>query len=189
MAKLSKSSASKSKVMNVVAKTEERVAVLLDVQNLYHSAKNLYGSRVNFKEILKTAVAGRALVRAMGYVIKTESGEETAFFKALTDMGIETKEKDLQIFAGGMKKADWDVGLAVDAIRIGRKVDVVIIASGDGDFVPLVEYLRQVEGVKTEIMAFGRSTSSKLKEAADVFVDLDKNRKYVFRQTRNIRKP
>ncbi len=168
--------------MTVIKHIEERVAVLIDVQNLYHSAKNLYGSRVNFKEVLKAAIGNRTLVRALAYVIKTESGEESAFFKALTEMGIEMKVKDLQVFAGGAKKADWDVGLAVDAIRLARKVDAIVIASGDGDFIPLVEYLQNVEGVKTDAISFGRSTSMKLKEVVDTFIDLDTNpRKYLLR--------
>src|SRR3989442_3436853 len=104
--------------MSVIKHKSQRVAVLLDVQNMYHSAKNLFHARVNFKEIMKTAVSGRQLVRAIAYVIRTESGEEKAFFEALTNMGVETKVKDLQIFAGGVKKADWDVGMAVVTLRL-----------------------------------------------------------------------
>jgi len=158
--------------MPIIKHKDQRVAVLIDVQNLYHSAKNLYNARVNFSEILKTALSGRKLVRAIAYVIKTETGEETAFFEALTKMGIETKMKDLQIFPGGVKKGDWDVGITVDAIRLGDFfIDVLILATGDGDFVPLVEYLKN-RGRQVEIIAFGRSTSAKLKEAADDFIDM-----------------
>lgn len=142
------------------------------MQNLYHSAKNLYGARVNFANILKQATAGRQLIRAIGYVIATESGEEKGFFEALTKIGIELKVKDLQIFPGGMKKADWDVGLAVDAIRLANLVDAVVVVSGDGDYIPLLEYIRQALGVQVEVMAFGRSASAKLKEMADDFTDL-----------------
>lgn len=172
--------------MAVIKHREQRVVVLIDVQNLYHSAKNLYGSRVNFKEVLKTAVAGRVLVRAIGYVIKTESGEETLFFKALEEMGIETKMKDLQVFPGGMKKADWDVGITIDAVRLSDTfINTVVLATGDGDFIPLVEYLK-AKGIQTEVIAFGRSTSGKLKEAADDFTDLDKNpKKYLLRLARS----
>ncbi|MFA5355219.1 MAG: NYN domain-containing protein [Candidatus Paceibacterota bacterium] len=149
----------------------QRVAVFLDVQNLYHSAKNLYQARVNFGSILKSAVAGRTLIRAFGYVVKTKTGEERAFFDALIKLGIETRVRDLQEFFGGMKKADWDVGLTVDAIRISPSVDVVVLGSGDGDFIQLVEYL-QNQGKRVEVIAFGKSSSAKLKEVADEFIDL-----------------
>jgi len=151
---------------------EQRVAVLMDVQNLYHSAKNLYQSKVNFKEILKTAVSERKLIRTFAYVIRTKTGEEQPFFEALTKLGIETRVKDLQEFYGGMKKADWDVGIVIDAIKTASGVDVISLVSGDGDFIPLVEYLKN-QGKRVEVIAFGRSTSGKLKEIADEFVDLE----------------
>jgi len=151
---------------------EQRVEVLIDVQNLYYSAKNLYHSKVNFQEVLKQAVAGRKFIRAFGYVVRTKTGEEAPFFDALSKMGIETRVKDLQEFYGGNKKADWDVGIVIDAIRTAPGIDVVILASGDGDFIPLVEYLKN-QGKRVEVMAFGRSTSGKLKETADEFIDLD----------------
>lgn len=158
--------------MTIIKHKDQRVAILIDVQNLYHSAKNLYGARVNFSKVLEAALAGRKLVRALAYVIKTETGEETAFFEALTKMGIETKVKDLQIFPGGMKKGDWDVGITVDSIRLcDFFIDVLVLATGDGDFVPLIEYLRN-RGRQAEVIAFGRSTSAKLKEAADDFIDM-----------------
>jgi uncharacterized LabA/DUF88 family protein len=160
----------------------QRVAVLIDVQNLYHSAKNLYGARVNFREILKLAVSQRSLIRAFGYVVRTKTGEEKPFFEALIKLGIETRVKDLQEFYGGLKKADWDVGIVIDAIRIAPSVDVLVLASGDGDFISLVEYLKN-QGRRVEIIAFGRTTSSKLKETADEFIDLGKNpEKYLLKK-------
>jgi uncharacterized LabA/DUF88 family protein len=104
-------------------------------------------------------------------VVRTESGEEKPFFEALERAGIETREKDLQIFYGGMKKADWDVGMAIDAIRLSNSVEVIVIVSGDGDFIPLVEYLKN-QGKQAEVIAFGKSASGKLRETADDFVDL-----------------
>jgi uncharacterized LabA/DUF88 family protein len=160
---------------------EQRITVLIDVQNLYHSAKNLYKSKVNFGEILKTAVDGRKLIRAFGYVISTKTGEEKPFFEALTKLGIETRVKELQEFYGGMKKADWDVGISIDAVKTAQSVDVVSLVSGDGDFIPLVEYLKN-QGKRVEVIAFGRSTSSKLKETADEFFDLEeKSEKYLLK--------
>ncbi len=166
--------------MAIIKHPEQRVAVFIDTQNLYHSAKNLYKARVNFGAILKDAVAGRKLIRAVAYVINTEAGDEKNFFDALTKMGIETKTKDLQIFVDGAKKGDWDVGLAVDAITMATKLDAVIIVSGDGDYVPLVEYLQIHSGVQVEVVSFGKSSSMKLKEAVDDFMDLSENpRKYL----------
>ncbi len=168
--------------MSVIKHADQRVAVFIDTQNVYHSARNLYKSYVNFGAILKDAVAGRRLVRAMAYVIASEAGDEKAFFEALTKIGIETKVKDLQIFSDGSKKGDWDVGLTVDAITIAPRLDAVVIISGDGDYVPLVEYLQKHSGIQVEVMSFGKSASMKLKEAADEFFDLSVNSgKYLMR--------
>ncbi len=166
--------------MAIIKHKGQRIAVFIDTQNLYHCAKNLYQARVNFAAILKDAVEDRTLVRAIAYMVTTESGEEKNFVEALKKMGIEVKTKDLQIFSGGAKKADWDVGLAVDAIKVADKVDSVVLVSGDGDFVPLVEYLKVSAGDQVEVIAFGKSTSAKLKEIADDFIDLGENpRRYL----------
>ena len=177
--------------MSVIKHKNQRVGIFIDTQNLYHCAKNIYGAKVNFGQVVKDGLSGRSLTRAVAYVITTESGEEKNFFDALEKMGIETKTKNLQIFSGGAKKADWDVGLAVDAIKLAPKLDAVIIISGDGDFVPLVEYLKVNEGCQVEVMAFGKSSSAKLIEAADDFIDLDENpQKYLIGYgKRNNRRP
>jgi len=160
--------------MGVIKHPNQRVAVLIDTQNLYHSAKNLYKTKVNFGAVVQAAVGKRQLVRALSYVVNTESGEESAFFEALEKIGIEIKTKDLQIFYGGAKKADWDVGLAIDAIKLSEKVDAIVLATGDGDFIPLVEYL-QNKGCQVEVITFGRSASGRLKEVVDDFIDMDEN--------------
>lgn len=166
--------------MSVIKHGDQRVAVFIDTQNLYHSAKNLYNAKVNFGAIMDAVVGKRKLIRALAYVITTEAGDETNFFDALTKLGIETKTKDLQIFYGGAKKADWDVGLAVDAIRLAPKVDTIVLATGDGDFVPLVNFLKEHFGVQVEVISFGRSSSTKLREACEDFVDMcDSPEKYI----------
>lgn len=168
--------------MGVIKHTEQRVGIFIDAQNLYHSAKNLYKRKVNFGAIVKDALAGRRLVRAIAYVITTESGEEQGFFEALEKLGIETKTKDLQIFYGGSKKADWDVGIAVDAIRMAPKLDAIILISGDGDFIPLVEYLKT--NTQVEAVSFGKSSSSRLMETVDDFTNLDDDpKKYLIGKT------
>lgn len=151
---------------------EQRVGVFVDVQNQYYSAKNLYNAKVNFANILKTVTQGRKLIRAIAYVIKTEAMKEKTFFEALEKIGFEIRAKDLQIFHGGAKKGDWDVGIAMDIIETAPKLDVVVLVSGDGDFVSLMQHARSA-GCRTEAASFGRSTSSKLKEVVSKFYDLD----------------
>src|SRR3989344_4265957 len=112
--------------MTVIMHKAQRVGIFIDTQNIYHSAKNLH--------------------HAMAYVVTTESGEENAFFGALEKAGIEIRSKPLQIFLGGAKKADWDVGLAIDTVTMAPKLDSIILLSGDGDYVPLVEYLQNTHG-------------------------------------------
>lgn len=158
----------------MIRNKEQRVGIFIDIQNLYHSAKNLFGSRINYKELIKEILGGRKLIRVIGYVVKTDTTEgEASFFDALTKSGVELRTKDIQIFPGGAKKADWDVGMAVDAIRIAHSLDTIILVTGDGDFIPLVEYLKWGLGKTVEVAAFSRSASGKLKESADLFISLD----------------
>jgi uncharacterized LabA/DUF88 family protein len=152
---------------------EQRVGVFVDVQNLYYSARNVYKSKVDFRAILKEAIKGKNLIRAIAYVIRADVKDEKNFFDALKNIGYEVKEKDLQVFYGGAKKGDWDIGIAMDLIELAPKLDTVILVSGDGDFVPLVRHLKHALGCYVEVMAFGKSSSQKLIEAADNYFDLD----------------
>lgn len=155
---------------------DQRVAVLVDVQNLYYSAKNLYKSRVNFKNLLNIVVQKRQLVRAIAYVIKADAHEkENEFFDAVNTAGFEVKEKLLQTFYGGAKKGDWDLGIAMDAIRLGHKVDSIILVSGDGDFKPVVNYLQQSLGCLVEVVAFRKTANHELIEIADDFLDIEQH--------------
>lgn len=164
----------------MVRHPDQRVAVFIDTQNMYYSARNLYNARVNFKNIVDDAVGGRRLVRAIAYVVRTKTGEERPFFDALTKAGIETKEKDLQTFIGGAKKADWDTGICIDAIKLADKVDAIVLISGDGDFHPLLEYLKVTKGCLVEVMSFKETMSSKLLEIVDGYTNLsDNTRRYL----------
>ena len=156
---------------------EQRVGVFVDVQNLYYSAKNLYKAKVNFATVLREAVAGRKLVRAIAYVIKADIKEEKNFHDALEKIGYEVKSKDLQIFAGGAKKGDWDIGIAMDMIELANKLDTLVLVSGDGDFVDLLQHLRRAVGCRIEVMAIGPSSSGKLRAEADEFLDIDTDKR------------
>jgi len=149
----------------------QRVAVLVDAQNLYHSAQSLYSNNIDYSALLEKSVQGRELTRAIAYVIRADSPEEESFFEALTDIGFETKIKDIKTFSDGSKKADWDVGMSLDAVTLANHVDTVVLCTGDGDFSRLCSHLRH-EGVRVEVMSFESSTADELKEAADSFLDL-----------------
>ncbi len=156
---------------------EQRVGVLVDIQNMYYSARVVYKKKVNFKEVLKAAASGRKLVRAIAYGIRTIEGLEKNFFDALQKSGYEVRTKDLQIFPGGAKKGDWDVGITVDAIKLASHLDVVVLVTGDGDYIPLVQYLQNTMGCRVEVIAFAESASAKLIEAADDFINLSENKR------------
>ncbi|MFW6122310.1 MAG: NYN domain-containing protein [Petrotogales bacterium] len=160
---------------------DQRIGVFVDVQNMYYSAKHLYNCKVNFKTILKEAIAGRKLIRAIAYVIKADVKDENTFYDALAEMGFEVKAKDLQIFYGGAKKGDWDVGIAMDAMRLAPKLDTIVLVSGDGDFSDLLEHAKSL-GCRTEVVSFGKTTSHKLNAVADLFIDLDKDKKYLLKR-------
>lgn len=156
---------------------DQRVGVLVDIQNLYYSAKVLYKKKVNFGQLLKVGVGERKLIRAIAYGIKTLEGQEEKFFEALEKQGFEVKTKDLQIFPGGAKKGDWDVGIAVDAIKFSKSLDAIILVSGDGDYIPVVEYIQNTTGCRVEVIAFKESASAKLLEKVDDFIDISENKK------------
>lgn len=156
----------------------QRIGVFVDVQNMYYSAKHLHNSKVNFRTILKEAISGRRLIRAIAYVIKADIKDENTFYDALEEMGFEVRSKDLQVFYGGSKKGDWDVGIAMDVMRLAPKLDTIVLVSGDGDFSDLLEHAKSL-GCRTEILAFGKTTSHKLKEVTDFFLDLGKSKKYL----------
>ena len=117
----------------------QRVGIFVDASNMYFATQNLYKANLNYKNVLQIAVAGRQLVRAFAYVIETESNKERDFFSALTDLGYETRIKPLQIFQGGAKKGDWDVGLTIDVVRLLPLLDTVVLVSGDGDYIDLID--------------------------------------------------
>src|SRR3989344_2325010 len=179
----------------------QRFGIFVDVANLYHSAKNIYHGRVNYAEMMKHLVSGRQLIRAMAYVIKSEGVEnathsseqvmnqrpkglstEGAFFDALEKSGLELRVKDLQVYGDGLKKGDWDVGLAVDAIRMCDFLDVIVLVTGDGDYIPLVEYLKHGRGRRGEVAGFQRSNSTQLQEAVDKFINLESIPKIILRR-------
>ncbi|MDP2632028.1 MAG: NYN domain-containing protein [Candidatus Uhrbacteria bacterium] len=160
-----------------------RVGVFIDVQNMYYSARNLFNQKVNFENIVKNAVGEQQLIRAIAYTISTPQGDESAFFDALRNSGIEVKSKELLDY-GATKKGDWDVGVTVDIIRMLDMLDVVVLVSGDGDFTPLGDFVRS-RGRIFHVASFRESTSGMLVGATDVYTNLsDDKKKYLIPERR-----
>ncbi|MDY7082122.1 MAG: NYN domain-containing protein, partial [Halobacteria archaeon] len=129
---------------------------------------------LDYSAVLEKSVQNRRLKRAIAYVIQTDSREEENFFNALSEIGFETKMKDIKEYPDGTKKADWDMGIAIDAITFAPHVDAMVLCTGDGDFTRLVHHIRE-KGVRVEIMGFGNSTSAELIEAGDYFIDMSED--------------
>ncbi len=164
--------------------SHRRVAVFIDTQNLYYSARNLFGKKVDFGNVVLAGLGDRQLIRATAYVVSTESGEESPFFEALQKTGIQTKSKPLMEYLSGIKKADWDVGITVDIMSTVDAVDVIVLASGDGDFVPLAQYVKS-HGRRFEVVSFRETTASTLLEWADSYVNLSEDkRKFLIGRSR-----
>lgn len=148
-----------------------RVGVFIDVQNMYYSARNLFNRKVNFPMIVEKSIGDGQLVRALAYAVTTQAGEESAFLEALEKNNIEVVAKDLVEYDSGHKKANWDVGMAIDVVRMVDMLDAVVLVSGDGDFAPLADYVRG-KGRLFHVASFRESTSSELLDVVDMYTNL-----------------
>ena len=146
----------------------QRIGVFVDVQNMFYSAKFQYRAKLNFSKLLETVVNDRRLVRAFAYIVQSADIDQTNFINMLEQTGYEVKSKDLRLRPDGSAKGDWDMGIAIDAISMSNRVDVIVIVSGDGDFVDLVNMLK-AQGIRVEVYSFPNSTAEELIQAATKF--------------------
>lgn len=158
----------------VYENTDQRIAIFVDVQNMFYSAKTLYQSKVDYKKLLEGIVRGRKLVRAIAYVVQKADVDQSSFLEALRRSGYEVKEKELTIRDDGSTKGDWKVEIALDALLLEPRIDCAVLVSGDGDFVPLMDVLRS-RGVRTEVVSFEQSTSNDLRRVSDQFIPIDED--------------
>ena len=158
---------------------EQRIGLFVDTQNLYYAARQAFESRVDYEKLLTVALRGRRLANATAYVVERE-GESVAygFVTKLSSLGyrvrrkksIERRSNSGEIIIDG----DWDMGIAADIVRSWDSLEVVVLASGDGDFVPILE-LAQARGCRVEVLAFRATTSQSLLDGADRFDDLSES--------------
>lgn len=148
-----------------------RVAILIDEVNIYRTGKRLFGDvKLNIEAMLQR-LNHREIVRVIAYCVETPENDLSIFRKKVRRFGVEVKSKPLKIFNDGKRKGDWDVGIAVDAMQLANKVDVITLVTGDGDFESLVHYL-QWHGVKVEVMAFQKRVSHELLRSIDEFIPI-----------------
>ena len=150
---------------------EQRVGIFIDVQNMFYAAKHLYGSKLNFTKLLDYIAKGRPLCRAIAYIVRTPEIDQSNFLTMLRSNGYEVRIKDLKQRPDGTAKGDWDMGMALDAMAMSEKLDVIAIVSGDGDFVELVNFLK-ARGVRVEVYSFPYSTAEELRLAATEFIQM-----------------
>jgi len=167
----------------------QRVGIFVDVQNLFYSAKSIHHSKINFEKLLYMTLRGRKLVRAIAYVVqKEEDDSQHAFIEVLKRLGYEVKSKDLKIRPDGTAKGDWDMGIAIDTMSMVGKLDTIVLVSGDGDFVPLVEMLK-ANGCRVEVYSFRESTAADLIKAATCYNAIEESmlfKKHSGRKKKNV---
>lgn len=147
-----------------------RVGLFVDVQNMFYAAREK-NARLDFEALLAAAGEGRQVLRAVAYLVETREIDQSAFIHLLQVKKYEVKRKPLRIRPDGSMKGNWDLEIALDALSTSERVDVVVLVTGDGDFIPLVRQLR-LSGVTVEVYGFPRSSAPDLREAADRFVPI-----------------
>ena len=151
----------------------QRIAILVDTANMYHSAKSRYQGRVDYKRLISLIVRERKLVRAVAFVERNEDVEITPFIDALRAVGFETRVKTMRRNPDNrIRGGDWDVGIALHAAQLASKVDCIALVSGDGAFVDLIDYLNH-DGLRTEVYAFEGCVSNDLAFQADYWCPID----------------
>ncbi len=153
------------------APLDQRVGIFIDVQNMFYAAKHLYNSKLNFGKLMEYVARERPLVRAITYIVQTPEIDQSNFLAMLRSNGYEIRSKDLKLRPDGSAKGDWDMGLALDALAMSDRLDVVAIVSGDGDFVDLVNFLK-ARGVRVEVYSFAYSTAEELRGAATEYFQM-----------------
>ena len=151
----------------------DRVAVFVDVQNVYYTVKQIYGCHFDYRAFWDQVTAGREIVRAFAYAIDRKDQKQIQFQQILESIGFEVKLKPFIQRSDGSAKGDWDVGITLDMIELANEIDVAVLVSGDGDFDLAVKKLRDAHGVEVEVYGARKLTAASLIQAATRFVPIE----------------
>lgn len=170
----------------------QRIGIFIDVQNMFYSAKLLHQSKVDYGRLLREITGTRQLVRALAYIVQKPDVNQSGFHEALSRFGYELKIKELKIRpdpdgrGGTVAKGSWDVGMTIDALMMAPKLDTVVLVTGDGDYVPLIDTLK-CHGCRVEVVSFERSTAGELIKAADQYIPIQES--WIFKEKKFEQQP
>ena len=150
---------------------EQRVGIFVDVQNIFYAAKQ-FNARLDFEKLLNAAVGRRRLIRAIAYVVQSPEVDQSGFISMLQQKSYEVRRKDLRLRSDGSAKGDWDMGMAIDIMGLVDKLDVVVLVTGDGDFVSLVNLVKTI-GPRVEVISFLHNTARDLVQSADLHLPVE----------------
>lgn len=151
----------------------KRVAIFVDVQNIYYTTRQAFGAHFDYNAFWQQATASRTVVRAVAFAIDRGDAKQRQFQAILRGIGFEVKLKPYISRADGSAKGDWDVGITIEVMDCAANADVVVLASGDGDFDLLVHRLCERHGIEVEVFGVAQLTAESLKRAATRFVPID----------------
>jgi uncharacterized LabA/DUF88 family protein len=148
------------------------VAVFVDVQNIYYTVMEKYQAHFNYSLFFDEVRASRTLVSATAYATERDDERQRNFQNILRRIGFEIKLKPYIQRADGSTKGDWDVGISLDMIDAADNVDEVVLASGDGDFAPVVAKLREEYNIFVKVYGVPGLTANALIEASSLYVPI-----------------
>ena len=159
--------------LSVTVLDMSRVAIFVDVQNIYYTTRQAHGAHFDYNAFWRRATANREVIVATAFAIDRADVKERQFQNILRGIGFEVKLKPFLSRMDGSAKGDWDVGIVLDALDAAPSVDVVVLASGDGDFDLLVKRLRERYRLTVEVYGVSKLTSRALMDAATLFVPIE----------------
>jgi uncharacterized LabA/DUF88 family protein len=151
----------------------EKLVVLVDVQNIYYTTKQSYGQNFDYNRFWAKITANRQVIKAIAYAIDRDDEKQRQFQNILRAIGFEVKLKPFIQRVDGSAKGDWDVGIALDAMEYAKDADVVVLASGDGDFDLLVDKIRHDFNAAVEVYGVPKFTSTSLINSASKYIPID----------------
>ncbi len=153
----------------------KKVAVFVDVQNIYYTTRQAYGRQFNYRKLWQCISAGGEIISATAYAIHRDDDKQLKFQNALKQIGFTVKLKPYIQRSDGSAKGDWDVGITIDVLEIARDVDTVVLLSGDGDFDLLLEKIKKDNAVSAEVYGVRALTANSLINSASIYHRIDED--------------